>query len=48
MRDADEIHGGMGTNKEMLTEKLIRDVFTILHGMCNRSIAYLKGAPTLQ
>jgi alkylation response protein AidB-like acyl-CoA dehydrogenase len=47
MRNADEIHGGMGTNKEMLTEKLIRDAFTMLHWMNTRSIAYLKGAPTL-
>jgi len=48
MRDADEIHGGMGTNTEMLTEKLIRDAFTMLHWMNPRSIAYLKGAPTLE
>ncbi len=48
MRDADEIHGGMGTNKEVLTEKIIRDVFTIQHGLCNRHFAYLKGAPTLE
>jgi alkylation response protein AidB-like acyl-CoA dehydrogenase len=48
MRDADEIHGGMGTNKEMLSEKLIRDTFTMLHWMNTRSIAYLKGAPTLE
>jgi len=48
MRNADEIHGGMGTNKEMLTEKLIRDAFTMLHWMNTRSIAYLKGAPTLE
>jgi alkylation response protein AidB-like acyl-CoA dehydrogenase len=47
MRDADEIHGGMGTNREMLSEKLIRDAFTMLHWMNTRSIAYLKGAPTL-
>lgn len=47
MRDTDEIHGGMGTNKEMVTEKLIRDTFTMLHWMNTRSIAYLKGAPTL-
>ena len=48
IRDADEIHGGMGTNKEMLSEKLIRDAFTMLHWMNTRSIAYLKGAPTLE
>lgn len=48
MRDADEIHGGTGTNKEMLSEKLIRDAFTMLHWMNTRSIAYLKGAPTLE
>ncbi len=48
MRDADEIHGGMGTNREMLTEKLIRDAFTMLHWMNTRSIAYLRGAPTLE
>ena len=48
MRDADEIHGGMGTDKEMLTEKLIRDAFTMLHWMNTRQIAYLKGAPTLE
>jgi alkylation response protein AidB-like acyl-CoA dehydrogenase len=46
MRDTDEIHGGMGTNKDMITEKLIRDAFTMLHWMNTRSIAYLKGAPT--
>ncbi|MFC1868465.1 acyl-CoA dehydrogenase family protein [Thermodesulfobacteriota bacterium] len=48
MRDADEIHGGMGTNKDMMIEKLIRDTFTMLHWMNTRSIAYLKGAPTLE
>lgn len=48
MRNADEIHGGMGTNKEMMIEKLIRDAFTMLHWMNTRSIAYLKGAPTLE
>jgi acyl-CoA dehydrogenase len=47
VRDADEIHGGMGTSKELIVEKIIRDVITIQHGMCNRSVAYLKGAPTL-
>jgi alkylation response protein AidB-like acyl-CoA dehydrogenase len=47
MRDADEIHGGMGTNREMLVEKLIRDAFTMLHWMNTRSVAYLRGAPTL-
>lgn len=46
IRNADEIHGGMGTNREMLSEKLIRDAFTMLHWMNTRSIAYLKGAPT--
>jgi len=48
LRNADEIHGGMGTNREMLSEKLIRDLFTLLHGLTNRSIAYLKSAPTLE
>jgi len=46
IRNADEIHGGMGTNREMLTEKLIRDAFTMLHWLNTRSVAYLKGAPT--
>ena len=48
MRNADEIHGGMGTNKEMMVEKLIRDAFTMLHWMHTRSISYLRGAPTLE
>jgi len=48
LRNADEIHGGMGTNREMLVEKLIRDVFTLLHGLTNRSTAYLNSAPTLE
>ena len=48
MRNADEIHGGMGTNSDMLIEKLIRDAFTMLHWMNTRSIAYLRGAPTLE
>ena len=48
MRNADEIHGGMGTNCDMLIEKLIRDAFTMLHWMNTRSIAYLRGAPTLE
>ena len=48
IRNADEIHGGMGTNTEMVTEKLIRDAFTMLHWMNTRSIAYLRGAPTLE
>ena len=48
MRNADEIHGGVGTNTDMEVEKLIRDAFTMLHWINCRSIAYLKGAPTLQ
>ena len=47
MRNADEIHGGMGTNKELIVEKFIRDIFTLLHGHNNRMFSYLKGAPTL-
>ena len=47
MRDADEIHGAPGTNKDTLTEKLIRDAFTMLHWMHTRQISYLKGAPTI-
>jgi len=47
MRNAEEIHGGMGTNREMQVEKLIRDAFTMLHWMNTRSISYLRGAPTL-
>jgi alkylation response protein AidB-like acyl-CoA dehydrogenase len=47
VRNADEIHGGMGTNKEMLVEKLIRDAISMLHWMNTRSVAYLRGAPTL-
>ena len=39
---------GMGTNCDMLIEKLIRDAFTMLHWMNTRSIAYLRGAPTLE
>ncbi len=46
IRNVDEIHGGMGTNNEMLTEKLLRDAFTMLHGLNTRSIAYLRGAST--
>ena len=48
IRNADEIHGGMGTNKEMLTEKLMRDALTMLHWLNTRSISYLRGAPTLE
>ena len=47
MRNTDEIHGGMGTNKEVIVEKFIRDAFTIQHGLCNRMVAYIKGAPIL-
>jgi alkylation response protein AidB-like acyl-CoA dehydrogenase len=48
MRNADEIHGGMGTNTDMEVEKLQRDCFTMLHWMNCRSISYLKGAPTVE
>ena len=48
IRNADEIHGGMGTNKELIVEKFIRDIFTLLHGHNNRMFSYLKGAPTLE
>lgn len=48
IKHADEVHGGMGTNKEVLTEKLIRDAFTFLHGMGNTTVAFLNGAPTLE
>jgi len=48
MRNADEVHGGMGTNSDMEVEKLQRDCFTMLHWMNCRSISYLKGAPALE
>jgi alkylation response protein AidB-like acyl-CoA dehydrogenase len=47
-QNADEIHGGMGTSKELVVEKIIRDAFTLLHGHNNRMFAYTKGAPTLE
>jgi len=48
VRYADEVHGGMGTNKELLVEKLIRDAITFLHGAGNTHIAMMNGAPTLE
>ncbi len=45
---ATEIHGGMGIDREMLTEKLMRDAFSFLHGLGNTTIAFLRGAPTLE
>jgi len=46
VRFAEQIHGGYGADKEMLVEKVIRDVITLQHGMCNGHLAYLLGAPT--
>jgi acyl-CoA dehydrogenase len=45
IKNADEIHGAFGTNKEWVVEKLIRDAFTWLHGGGCTSIMLMMGAP---
>jgi len=42
-----EIFGGMGQERGMLIEKLLRDVCSQLHGVGLRTSALLKGRPTL-
>lgn len=38
-----DIFGGMATDKEMVIEKLVRDVCTILHGFGTGEMNYVKG-----
>ncbi len=46
-RDAVEIFGGFGTDKDMPMEKYLRDVYTQLHGMGTHSMCLYQGRPTL-
>lgn len=41
-----DIFGGMGTDKDMVIEKYLRDVYSILHAYGNPSINLIKGMPT--
>ncbi len=44
IRDCDEIMGGFGTSKAVPLEKLVRDLQTMQHAFCNRTLAYIMGA----
>ena len=39
-----DIHGGMGTDKDMPIEKYLRDVYTTLHGFGTGEIAFTRAA----
>jgi alkylation response protein AidB-like acyl-CoA dehydrogenase len=40
-----DIFGGMGTDKDMVIEKYLRDTYSILHAYGNPSINLIKGMP---
>lgn len=44
---ASDIHGGLGTDKDLPIEKYIRDAYTTLHGLGTGEMAYVRGAPPL-
>lgn len=41
-----DIFGGMGTDKDMVIEKYLRDIYAILHAYGNPSMNLIKGMPT--
>lgn len=47
VNDTIEVFGGMGTDKDLIIEKYLRDVYTILHAYGNASMSFIKGMPTV-
>jgi len=41
-----DIFGGMGTDKDLVIEKYLRDIYSILHAYGNPSMNLIKGMPT--
>lgn len=48
VKNANEVHGGMGSDKSLVVEKLVRDAITWLHGGNCATAMLMIGAPTLK
>ena len=48
VKNANEVHGGMGSDKSLVVEKLMRDAITWLHGGNCATAMLMIGAPTLK